>query len=127
LRAENLELRRYKLRLKMTFNFQKLNVYQKSLDVSVELVNIAVRFPSVHRRIADQLIGAATSISLNIAEGSGRATQKDRNQFYRIAKTSAYEVIAILDICEKIKLIDNTGFSERIEEICKMLSGLIKN
>jgi four helix bundle protein len=127
LRAENLELRRYKLRSKMTFNFQKLNVYQKSLDISVELVNIAVRFPSAHRRIADQLIGAVTSISLNIAEGSGRSTQKDRNQFYRIAKTSAYEVIAILDICEKIKLIDNTGFSERIEEICKMLSGLIKN
>ena len=111
----------------MTFNFQKLSVYQKSLAISVDLVNVAIKFPSVYRRITDQLIGAITSIPLNIAEGSGRATQKDKNQFYRIAKTSAYEVIAILDICEKIKLINDSDFSERIEEICRMLSGLIKS
>jgi len=109
------------------FNFQKLNVYQKSLAVSIDLVKIAIKFPNVYRRITDQLIAAIISIPLNIAEGSGRATQKDRNQFYRIAKTSAYEVIAILDICDNIKLINNTDFFERIEEICRMLSGLIKS
>ena len=108
------------------FNFEKLNVYQKSIALSADLVKVATDFPNCYRRISDQLVGAVTSISLNIAEGSGRPTQKDKNQFYRFARASAFEVIAILDICDRLQLLRRDDWNDRVEEICKMLSGLIK-
>lgn len=108
------------------FNFENLSVYQKSIQLSEELIIIAVKFPPSYRRISDQLVGAVISIALNIAEGNGRLTQKDKNQFYRISRASAFELVAILDICDRLSLLEKKIWIIRVEEICKMLSGLTK-
>jgi four helix bundle protein len=53
------------------------------------------------RHLRDQLARAASSIVLNLAEGSGRSSRADRNRFYRIAFGSLRECQAILDLAPK--------------------------
>lgn len=109
------------------FSFEKLTVYQKSLALSVGLSKAAGGFPFKYKRLQDQLIGAAISITLNIAEGSGRYNKKEKIQFYRIAQASAFETILILEICDNLKILNRSDWDEKVEEVCKMLSSLIKS
>ncbi len=53
----------------------------------------------------DQLERASLSICLNLAEGSGKRTSKDRKRFYSIALGSLREVQAVLDILNQTLLI----------------------
>jgi len=109
------------------FNFQKLEVYARSKKLSVELIQIATNFPYKYKRITDQLIGASISISLNLAEGSGRFNEKEKKQFYRIAKASAFETVAILEVCYELRIIrELESLEKELKEISCMISGLIK-
>jgi len=110
------------------FNFEKLMVYERSLEFSIELCRKASDFPIKFSRLRDQLIGAAISVPLNIAEGSGRKTSKDKINFYKTARASIFECIPILEISYGLDLIDNdylSKFRREISEISKMLSGLM--
>lgn len=110
------------------FFFEKLEVYQKSLKFSIKICRIANGFPIKFSRIRGQVIGAAISIPLNIAEGSGRKSVKDRINFYKISRTSLFEIIPILEICLSLELIDRANYNElkkEAEEISKMINGLM--
>lgn len=112
------------------FFFEKLSVYNKSLIYSIDLCNIASDFPYKFSRIRDQLIGAGISIPLNIAEGSGRKSSKEKSNFYKIARSSLFECIPILGICLNLNLIDRNQyvkFKERSVEISKMINGLVSS
>lgn len=52
-----------------------------------------------HRTFEDQLSRAAVSVPINMSEGLGRATLAQRIQFYRTARGSAWEVLALLSVC----------------------------
>jgi four helix bundle protein len=111
------------------FIFEKLKVYQKALDLSVYAIKIASKFEYKYSRIRDQFIGAIISIPLNIAEGNGRGSKKEKINFYKIARSSSFECIAIVSICRDIELFDNdtaTQIRNEIRIISMMLSGLIK-
>lgn len=54
----------------------------------------------MHRHARDQLLRASQSIPLNIAEGNGKATEKDRRHFFEIERGSALECAAIQDVLE---------------------------
>ncbi|MFA5158688.1 MAG: four helix bundle protein [Patescibacteria group bacterium] len=110
------------------FIFEKLNVYQKSLELSIEICKLCSVFPIKYSRIRDQLIGAIVSIPLNIAEGNGRKTNKDKINFYKIARSSSFECVPLLDICLALGLIndaDKRRIRNIISEISRMLSGLM--
>ena len=67
---------------------------------------------------------------LNIAEGTSRFSNKDRKNFFVIARGSAFECVAILEYLLETKEITQEVFVEtenKLEEISKMLFGLIKN
>jgi len=78
----------------------------------------------------DQFYRASESIVLNIAEGNGKFTQKDRCRYFDISRGSAMECAGCLDVLFAKKLINN---SEKIEgktilkDIVNMLVGLIKS
>lgn len=55
----------------MTFMFQNLEVYQKSVDFAEKIVNVTDGFPKGYYFLTDQLNRAGLSISTNIAEGNG--------------------------------------------------------
>lgn len=90
-------------------SYEKLDVYRASisfLEIAFEFVEILPRGQSA---LADQLKRASMSIPLNIAEGAGKTTPADQSRFYSIAKGSAMECGAILDVIGMIK------FGERSE------------
>jgi len=112
------------------FFFEKLKVYQRSLGFAIKLCKTASEFPMKFSRIRDQLIGAGISIPLNIAEGSGRKSEKERINFYKIARTSLFECIPLFEICFQLNLIDKklcSDLREESVELSKMINGLIKS
>lgn len=113
-------------------NFERLLVWQKSIEYAHLLVRIADALPQRYQfSFSDQLRRAALSIASNIAEGAGRQSQRDRANFYSIAKGSVYETVNILKLLEKLCLVDSKRFTlteiySDAEEIVKMLYGLSK-
>ena len=76
---------------------EKLDAYRLALDVARWAATLAI--PYARRHLRDQLLRAADSVVLNIAEGSGRSQGGDaRRNHYYIAAGSAAEVGAVLDL-----------------------------
>ena len=87
------------------FDFEKLDVYQASIEVVVLIDKITGSFPRGRAYLTDQLQRAGTSISLNIAEGSGEFSTNEKSRFYRMAKRSATETAAVLDVSKRLNII----------------------
>jgi len=85
------------------FTHEKFEAYQLSIQFADIALRLVDQIPSPHSALRDQLRRAAFSISLNIAEGTGKNRDTDRKRFYAIARGSAMECAAICDI---ITLID---------------------
>jgi len=112
----------------MTFLFEKLDVYNKSVDFAEKISELTKDFPRGNNYLADQLNRASLFIPANIAEGNERFHKPGRANFFRIARGSAFECVPILEICQRKKLIvDDTHalLKKEIEDISKMLPGLM--
>ena len=112
------------------FNFEKLEVYKKSLDFVNSVYNVTSTFPKEERFVlVDQFRRAAVSISLNIAEGADSSNLQFK-RYLKISKGSIRECIAIISLCRMRNYIDKNKEQElrnHCSEISKMLSGLIKS
>jgi four helix bundle protein len=110
------------------FDHEKLEVYREAIAFVAwlsALLEASVRIGDVK----DQLDRASTSISLNIAEGNGKYSLKDRCRFFDIAHGSALECAAGLDVLlAKGKLTQEQirPGKESLQKIVRMLMGLIK-
>jgi four helix bundle protein len=112
----------------MSFLFEKLDVYQKAVDLAEEITNLTEGFPKGTYYLTDQLNRAVLSISTNIAEGNGRWHVKERKQFFWISRGSAHECLPILELCKRKNLITkekHIELTQKLEVIVKMLSGLL--
>ena len=114
--------------MKVYFDHEKLNVYQVSLVFNEWVGQL---LPSIEAKAAakDQLDRAATSIPLNIAEGNGKFSKRDRARFFDIARGSALEAAASLDVLVSRKLMTSTQVTsakEQLVQIVNMLMGLLK-
>ncbi len=78
------------------FDHDRLDVYRLSIDYVAS--SIVKDLNGLHRHARAQWLRAAQSISLNIAEGNGKRSLKDRNRFLDIARGSALECAAIQDV-----------------------------
>ena len=110
------------------FSHEKLDVYREAIAFVAWLSPV---MESTLRTgdVKDQLDRASTSISLNIAEGNGKYSPKDRCRFFDIAHGSTLECAAGLDIlAAKGKLTTDQirPGKERLQRIVRMLMGLIK-
>jgi four helix bundle protein len=112
----------------MSFHFEKLLVYQKSVDFSDSVCQYTEKFQRGYGFLVDQLNRAALSIAANIAEGNGRFTQADRKNFFFIARGSLQECVPLLELARRREQISEEVHQElrnQLEEIGKMLAGLI--
>ena len=82
----------------MTFQFEKLLVYQKAVDFADRVCATTEQFQRAYGFRVDQLNRAALSISANIAEGNGRFTKADRKNFFIIARGSVQECVPLLEL-----------------------------
>ena len=112
----------------MGFSFEKLHVYQKSIDFADRICAATEEFPRGYGFLVDQLNRASLSIAANIAEGNGRFTKPDRKNFFGIARGSVQECVPLLELAARRNLLSDETHQElktQLEEIARMLSGLI--
>jgi four helix bundle protein len=94
-------------------------------DLSKEVA----KWPRGYGYLSDQLKRAASSITLNIAEGNAKESHPERRRFFRIARASTAEVGACLDLMRSFGLtspIEADALKSRLEGISKMLWGLMR-
>ena len=110
------------------FSFETLEVYQKCRVLVSNIYRLQRYFPQEERYgLCDQLRRASTSITANIAEGSGRQSTKEKIHFIEIAYGSLMEVFCELQTAADLEYITESKLDEirpQITDIAKMLSGL---
>ncbi len=91
------------------FGPEKFRAYQYSIQFAALASQIIEKLPEGHAKLVDQLRRAAVSISLNIAEGSGKNTESQKCHCYAIARAEAMECAAIMDILECMRLLESSN------------------
>ena len=110
------------------FRFEKLEVWQKAVDLASDVYAATRGFPADERYgLTSQLRRAAVSISSNIAEGSSRSSDVDFARFVEIAYGSQLEVVSEALVANRLSFLDQAllrGLYDKSEEVARMLSGL---
>lgn len=92
----------------MPFKFEKLEVWQLALDYLDLIYTIAEQLPkSEEYNLKSQITRAATSVALNIAEGSTAQTDQEQARFIGLAIRSLVETVACQHIINRRKLLRN--------------------
>ena len=109
------------------FGHEKLRVYKEALNF-IEWIEKNTK--EVPKTIAGKkhLDEASASIVLNIAEGNGRYTNKDKCKFFDISKGSTLECAGCIDLLKAkgFELDKNSG-KTMLRNIFSILIGLIKS
>ena len=114
--------------MKIYFDHEKLDVYQEAIAFCGWVGEFLTAI-SAKAAAKDQLDRASTSIPLNIAEGNGKFSAKDRARFLEVARGSALECAACLDVLMVRKLASEqqaAGQKEKLARIVQMLIGLLR-
>jgi four helix bundle protein len=110
--------------------FKTLKAWQHAQRLAVECSKAAREFPAADRgKLADQLLRAAYSVPLNIAEGTARRGPKELRRFLDTARGSLAEVQTALELAhelEYVTLADFTRLDAIATETAKTLWGLLK-
>lgn len=73
-------------------SFREMPVWVKAMELSITIFKITTELPrSEDYGLTSQIRRSANSVSANIAEGFGRNSNKDKSQFYIVARGSAFE------------------------------------
>ncbi len=111
-------------------NYKELKVWQKSVELSTKIYQITTGFPKDELYgLTSQLRRTAVSVPSNIAEGSGRGSNKDFSHFLSIGLGSAFELETQVIIAGKLQMVkqdDATEIINEVNEIQKMIRGLQK-
>jgi four helix bundle protein len=114
--------------MKIYFDHEKLDVYREAIDFC-SWVGDFLAATTARAAAKDQLDRASTSIPLNIAEGNGKFSARDRARFLEMARGSALECAACLDVLFVRKLASEqqvAGQKEKLARIVQMLIGLLR-
>jgi four helix bundle protein len=109
-------------------SFQKLDVYQRSIEFLALVHRLLPQLPKGHGDLADQLRRSAQSTPQNIAEGAGRTSKPDKARHYTIARGSAMESASHLDLMKVAGPVDGDQYAlgiELLERVVAMLTKLI--
>ena len=109
--------------------FENLLVWQKSMDLVVEIYRVTESFPRTEvYGLISQMRWSAVSIPSNIAEGSKRGSRKDYQHFLLISYGSGAELETQLEIARRIGFIGQIEFAEirtLLNEVLRMLQSMI--
>ena len=115
---------------KNKFRFLDWQVYKDARELLSFVIKLVKKLPKEYRfEIGSQLIRAALSVVLNIAEGSARRSDKEMNRFLNIALGSLHEVLAVMDVAQSEGFITNDEFNavfRKIDSIDNQLGGFKK-
>lgn len=113
------------------FGFLKWKVYSDAQSLFSEVLRISKTIPKEYRfSFGDQMVRASLSVILNIAEGSGKHSDKELARFLDISLGSLYETAACIDTLTRNDLLgsrEKEVLLKKVENICKQLGGFRKN
>src|SRR5258706_14474260 len=115
--------------MKIYFDHEKLDAYKKSIAFAGWCETLLERIPK-SAAVHDQLDRARTSIVLNIPEGNGRFTSRDRCKFFDIARGSGLECAGCLDLLFIKKLVSEAELDDGkslLRDVVSLLVGLIRS
>ena len=105
------------------YKFEKLEVYQLALDYIDQIYVIADKLPRNEAyNLGSQITRAATSIALNIAEGSTGQTDAEQGRFLSMAVRSLLETIACQHIIQRRGYTKDNDLLERLDTSGKTLA-----
>ncbi len=111
--------------------YKELRVWQKAIDLAVEVYRITEKLPKEERYgLISQMNRSAVSIPSNIAEGAGRNTEKDFNNFLGIALGSSFELETQVIISNRLEYIEQQDFEyleNELEHLQNMITKLKMN
>src|SRR6478735_2965473 len=93
----------------MDLDHDRLDVYHLALDFLVLASEIIEGLPCGRSHLSDRFSRASLSIVLNLAEGAGKHSKPDKRRYYLTARGSARESAALLDVCCRLKLLEESG------------------
>ena len=112
------------------FRFLEWKVYKDSQELFKVILNITKALPNdLKHSFGDQITRAGLSIILNIAEGSGKTSDKELNRFFEISLGSCYEVLACADTLKSCSFIQANTYQNifvKIDNITNQLGGFKK-
>jgi four helix bundle protein len=114
----------------MAFDHERLDVYQLALDFLALAERMIQALPKGRSHLADQLTRASISIVLNIAEGAGKFSRADKRRYYLVARGSATESAALLDIYFRLSLAVDADYHSgkaMLERVVAMLVNLARS
>ena len=109
-------------------NYKDLLVWQKSIDYTILVYSILKSLPKEEMyNLTSQIKRSLISIPSNIAEGAGRNSKKEFNQFLSIALASSFELETQLIIALKLNYIENDECLKELNHIQNMIAKLKKS
>lgn len=113
---------------KIIFGFEKLLVWQKAMELTVDIYKLTEKFPRAEQfSLTDQIRRATSAVAANITEGNARKTGKDKAHFTIIAFSSLMETMNHIILAFKLNYIHESTldmYRIKIKEIASMLSSL---
>lgn len=108
------------------FDYERLDVYGVALAFVVSADAIAQCASRGHGDLADQIRRASTSILLNLAEGAGEYAAREKARFYRLAKRSATECAALVEVYHRLQLIEDGVRDDARTTLLRLVSMLVR-
>ena len=110
------------------FSFEGLDVYKAARTLVRDVYRLQHKFPKFETyALGDQIRRSSSSVTSNIAEGSGRNSFKEKSHFIEIAYGSLMEAFSQLQIAQDLGYLtddDIDGIRPQFISVAKMLSGL---
>jgi len=112
----------------MAHNFKEMKIWQEAMKVVKSTYLLTAQLPSDEKfGLISQINRCAVSIPSNIAEGSGRSTEKDFLNFLNISLSSSFELETQLILVNDIFNIDVEDLSLKVNELQRMIVGFKKS
>ena len=99
-------------------------IYQKALELVRLAKAVVSELPPGFAFLSDQLRRASSSIVLNFSEGCAKKSPKERKRYFRIARGSTLEVMAILDVANEWEAIQK-AHHEKGQDLCDHVSAML--
>src|SRR6478752_1678306 len=110
----------------MNLDHERLDVYHLALDFLAFASELIEGLPRGRSHLSDQFSRASLSIVLNIAEGAGKHSRPDKRRYYLTARGSATESAALLDVCCRLELLEESEHRTGKVMVVRIVSMLIK-
>lgn len=108
-------------------NFRKLNIWVDAIVLAKEVYKITSSYPKVEKYgLVSQINRCSISVPSNIAEGSGRSSNKEFSYFIKVALGSLFELETQLILSNEFGILDDKDFNNLANKVIKLQKMLTK-